>query len=146
MDKLTQLFIALATSLILLLGAGPQPTFANDDSRNPESVVKDFIAAENAHNIDKLFALSADALDFRSFNPDGTLAFDQVRLRLEQRGYFEQAVHLNPQSHFRIVSMIVSGPVVVTEEEVTGLKQRRERGRHDRLSRTERPHLSGSGS
>ena len=95
-------------------GAGEAP-------QSPEVVVRTFVDAENARSIEGLLAMTADILDVRLYNPDGTIQFEKARTRPEQRASFTEALRLNPDSRFRILSLIASGPVVITRDEVIGL-------------------------
>jgi hypothetical protein len=110
----------LPTALALGLSSSLQAIVAMP---SPEAVVRAFVDAENAHSVERILATTAITLDVRLFRADGTAQYEKVRTRQEQRTTFADAIQKNPDSQFHIISVIVSGPVVITRDEATGLPQ-----------------------
>ena len=87
----------------------------------PLAVVSAHLAAENAHDVSRILSTLADTVEMRIMRPlegrDTLLQLD----RDGQRGAYAHAVTSAPESHFTVISQIVSGPLVISREEVSGL-------------------------
>jgi hypothetical protein len=110
-------------SLLLALGClFPAVAAAQTDTgQTPEAVVRANIAAENAHDVDRILATLAERVDFRihmAGHADSTFALTSE----QQRETYDRAVRLAPNVRFQILEQIVSGPVVVSREEISGLE------------------------
>ena len=116
---MTRLRLALALTALLSSGAC-RASDAASVSDGPEAVVRAHLEAENAHDVAQILATLADTVDLHvvgTSGRDSVVVLDRAALR---RNY-ERAVSATPQSHFTALSQIVSGPLVVSREEVRGL-------------------------
>jgi hypothetical protein len=107
--------------LALLLSPNPHLALAIVGMQSPEAAVRAYNDAINARSVDELLATTAETLDVRLYKSDGTIQYQKARSRLEQRNSFEEMLRLNPNSQTHIISLIVSGPVVIERAESTGL-------------------------
>jgi hypothetical protein len=85
----------------------------------PEAVVRAFVEAANARSVEGQLALTADVMNLRMYSPTGVPTVDSQRNRDEQRYRFQQTKEKGGEFHRKILSIIVSGPVVATREEVS---------------------------
>jgi hypothetical protein len=86
---------------------------------DPEAVVRAFVDAGNARSVEGQLALTADVMSMRMYSPAGVPTVDSQRNRDEQRYRFQQTKEKGGNFHKKILSIVVSGPVVVTREEIS---------------------------
>ena len=109
----------LAT-LVLASGAcGTRAAQATASGDGPEAVVRRHIQAENAHDVDSILATLADTVLYTMVRTHGDTSF--VADRSVQRTMYARAVSAVPKSRFEILTVLTSGPVVVTRERISGL-------------------------
>jgi hypothetical protein len=86
----------------------------------PGAVVRAHLEAENAHDVVRILATLADSVEMHVFGTSGrdsTFVLNHDALRQT----YERAVSAAPQSHLTALSQIVSGPLVVSREQASGL-------------------------
>ena len=116
---MTRLRLALAATALLSTVACRQSAAANV-ATGPEAVVRAHLEAENAHDVARILATLADTVAMHVIGANGR---DSVSLLDHDalRHNYERAVSAVPRSHFTALSQIVSGPWVMSREEVSGL-------------------------
>jgi hypothetical protein len=97
-------------------------TAAHAQSRetDPLSVVRENVAAQSAHDLDRFLATFADTIEYHIQKTSPVRDSVNVVLHHELRSGYEQAFKDLPNMRFEILDAMVSGPLVVTTERVTG--------------------------
>jgi hypothetical protein len=108
------------TALVLGAGAVLAPRAAPAPS-TAETVVREYVAAQNAHQLDKLGTLAADSLQvgylFGATGGPGKMA---VESRAQHLALVSSAITRFPKIRFEIVSLVTEKNIVVTKENLTG--------------------------
>ncbi len=85
---------------------------------DPVGVVKEYIAAQNRHDVDRMLSLLADRVEIRiglGATPSTSDTQSQMRERLTR------IAQLAPNARTEVLDLITDGPVVMTRERTTGL-------------------------
>lgn len=85
-----------------------------------EAIVAAYLAAHNARDVDGLLALLSENIDMRVLLP-GLPESKRLLNRSQQRETLGNALRINPNAKFRILTQVVSGSTVVIREQGTGL-------------------------
>jgi len=99
-------------------GCATEAAQATVRSDGPEAVVRQHIAAQNAHSIDAILGTLADTVTVTVPRTGGDSSFHADRAA--QRAMFSRSITALPSSHLEILNVLVSGRVVVTRERLTG--------------------------
>lgn len=79
-----------------------------------ETIVAAYLAAHNARDVEGLLALLSDNVDMRVLLP-GLPESKRLLNRSQQRETLGNALRINPNAKFRILTQIVSGSRVVVQ-------------------------------
>ena len=89
---------------------------------DPVVVVRQYVAAQNEHDLGAMLTLLADPVDLHVGFPDAQGPVVALHLSGEQRrAQFEKAFQSQPSVRFQIVDILTEGAVVVTRERASGL-------------------------
>jgi|WetSurMetagenome_2_1015567.scaffolds.fasta_scaffold1412686_1 hypothetical protein len=106
---------------LLLIVATTGAGFAQaSDPLDPVDVVREYIAAQNRHNIDRMLSLLADQVEFRSGLSKATLTSASENHAQLRTRFARIAEHL-PNARTEVLELISDGSVVMTKERTTGL-------------------------
>jgi hypothetical protein len=108
---------------LVVIAASPLTASAQVASSptDPLNVVREYIAAQNRHDVDRMLSLVADPLEIRTglTNASLTNALSEDRSHLRER--LARIVAGFPDTHTDVLEVMTEGGVVVTRERTTGL-------------------------
>jgi hypothetical protein len=107
--------LVLATPPMLLAQATSTPT-------DPVAVVREYIAAQNRGDVDRMLTLVGDPVEIRAGLTTAVLtssALSENRMQLRTR--FTRMIEGCPGAHSEILEVLTEGSVVVVKERMTGL-------------------------
>lgn len=108
--------------LLLTLAAPVAASAQAQDSANPVAIVREYIAAQNRGDVDRMLSLLADRVEIRFGLTDARLASSaSSENQGELRQRFTRIVQGFPGARSEILEVISDGSVVMTKERTSGL-------------------------
>lgn len=106
---------------LLLVVAATGPGFAQaSNPLDPVGVVREYIAAQNRHDIDRMLSLLADQVEFRiGFSKATLTSASENHAQLRTR--FTRMAENLPNARTEVLELISDGSVIMTKERTTGL-------------------------
>ncbi|MBB4637717.1 nuclear transport factor 2 family protein [Longimicrobium terrae] len=111
--SLLALVLLCSTAAHAQSGAAPLTT-------DPLSVVRENVAAQSAHDLDRFLATFADTVEYHIQKTGPVRDSVNVVLHHELRSGYGQVFKDMPDTRFEILDEMVSGSIVVTTERITG--------------------------
>jgi hypothetical protein len=112
----------LVASIILLTGPVRVLAQLPLTPAEPVTVVREYIAAQNRGDIDRMMSLLADQVVLRTgFVPGAAPETTRTQSNAELRNQFTQMLQRLPGARSEILEVITEGVVVITRERTTGL-------------------------
>jgi hypothetical protein len=108
---------------LLVIAASPftAPAQVVTRAADPQTVVREYIAAQNRHDVDRMLSLVADPLEIRTGLSNASLANALSEDQSHLRERFARIVASFPGAHTDVLEVMTEGGVVVTRERTTGL-------------------------
>ena len=108
--------------LLLTLAAPVAASAQAQDSANPVAIVREYIAAQNRGDVDRMLSLLADRVEIRVGLTNARLASSALsENQTELRARFTRVVQGFPGARSEILEAISDGSVVMTKERTSGL-------------------------
>lgn len=106
--------------LLLVVAAAGFGSAPPSNPADPVGVVREYIAAQNRHDIDRMLSLLADQVEFRVGLSKAALTSSSEN-HSQLRTRFTRIVEALPNARFEVLEVISDGSVVMTRERTTGL-------------------------